>query len=77
MDLQMILFLTLSLRRIKHLYSDYPDFTYCTTPNCITAQKVKNNFTQQKPTNDPFLNNKLDGEYSSSYYVKLVHVHET
>ena len=56
---------------IKHLYSDYPDFTYCTTPNCITAQKVKNNFRQQKPTNDPFLNNKLDGEYSSSYYVKI------
>lgn len=51
--------------------SDYPPFTECTDPGCITAQKVKNSFSQKKPTKDAFLNKKTDGKYASSYYVKI------
>ncbi len=51
--------------------SDYPPFTECTDPGCITAQRVKNSFTQKRPTNDSFLNKQINGEYASSYFVKI------
>jgi hypothetical protein len=51
--------------------SDYPPFDDCDDFRCIAAQSVKNGFTQKAPTKDKFLKKKLDGEYSSSYYVKI------
>jgi len=51
--------------------SDYPSFKECTDPGCVTTQKVKNSFRQNKPTKDKFLNKIVDGEYASSYFVRI------
>ena len=57
---------------VRSRNSDYPPFIYCDKDyKCTTTQKVKNSFNQRLPTNDKFLRNKVDGEYSSSYYFKV------
>jgi len=61
----------LSKAGVKDKNSDYPPFTECTDPGCITAQSVKNSFMQKKPTSDSFLNKNVNGEYASSYYFKI------
>jgi hypothetical protein len=51
--------------------SDYPKFESCQDGGCITTQNVRNSFTQDKPTNDSFLDKDVNGVYSSSYYFKV------
>lgn len=61
-----------SIAGVRNKNSDYPPFTYCDKDyKCTTTQKVKNSFNQERPTNDKFLKNKVNGEYSSSYYFKV------
>jgi len=56
---------------VRDKNSDYPPFDDCNDFRCIAAQSVKNGFTQKAPSKDEFLKKKLDGEYSSSFYVKI------
>jgi hypothetical protein len=52
--------------------SDYPYIPECSKNyRCKTTEKVKNSFKQRKPYQDPFLNMKTNGEYSSSYYFRV------
>ena len=51
--------------------SDYPIFECRGDNRCIGTEKVKRNINQTVPTTDKFLQNKVDGEYSSSYYYKI------
>jgi hypothetical protein len=52
--------------------SDYPPMVSCDKDyKCTTTQNVKRGYRQKRPTKDSFLNNKVDGEYSSSYYFKV------
>ena len=57
---------------MKNRNSDYPSLVACAKDyKCTTTQKVKAMYKQKKPTQDKFLKNKVDGEYSSSYYFKV------
>ena len=54
--------------------SDHPSFEECKDHRCITTQRIKNAMSDNiynPPTTDKFLKKKLDGEYSSSYFVKI------
>jgi hypothetical protein len=51
--------------------SDYPIYKCKDDPACITTERIKRNINQVKPTNDKFMNKKIDGAYSSSYYYKI------
>jgi len=61
-----------SKANVKNKDSDYPYMPECSkNQGCRTTQQVKNSFTQRKPYNDKFLDMKIDGEYSSSFYFKV------
>ena len=61
-----------SVPSVRSRNSDYPPMKYCDKDyKCTATQQVKNRFKQNAPTNDKFLKNKLNGEYSSSYYFKV------
>jgi len=51
--------------------SDYPIYKCKNDVACITTERIKRNINQKKPTNDLFMDKKIDGEYSSSYYYKI------
>lgn len=54
--------------------SDYPSFEECNDHRCRITQRIKNSLSNNihhPPTNDDFLKKKLDGKYSSSYFVKI------
>lgn len=54
--------------------SDYPLFKDCSDSRCKTTQRIKNALSEsikRPPTKDKFLKKKLNGEYSSSYFVKI------
>lgn len=40
-------------------------------PYCKATEELRRGYKQEAPTDDDFLKNRLDGEYSSSYYVKI------
>ncbi len=51
---------------------DYPYIDECLQdPGCRTQQKVRAMLDEKKPTDDEFLDKKLDGKYSSSYFFKV------
>lgn len=39
--------------------------------NCKMTQEIRNSYKQDAPTDDEFMKNRLEGEYSSSYYVRI------
>ena len=51
--------------------SDYPRYKTCQGAGCITTEKVKRGFIQEKPYSDKFFNKQLEGENSSSYYFRV------
>ena len=58
---------------VRSIHSDYPKFEDC-KGKCYHTQRVKNALANQlyrPPTTDKFLRKKLDGKYSSSYFVKI------
>ena len=52
--------------------SDTPyNLESCPDDKCMNAYNVRRNFKQDKPYNNKYFDNKLDGEKSSSYYFKV------
>lgn len=52
--------------------SDYPEFKSCDDDyKCTATQNIKKSYQQEKPYQDPFLDNKTNGEFSSSYYFRV------
>ena len=52
--------------------SDAPPLDTCNgNYRCKTTQAIKRSYQQKKPTNDKFLNKKIDGEKSSSFFFKI------
>ncbi len=61
-----------SIASTKSRDSDYPPIERCDPDyRCTATQKVKNSYNQEKPYEDTFLDNDVNGLYASSYYFRV------